>query len=96
MYNDAITLLTETVTINTIGDMVTTTVSTNVFAKVKSIGMKEAYEAMSVGLKPELCFVLADYLDYNNQELIQYNSVTYKVLRTYRGKSNELEIVVTR
>lgn len=96
MYNDVITLLTVTETVNNIGDLVETVEKKEVFAQVRSVGMKESYEALAVGLKPELTFVLADYYDYDDQEFIEYNSARYRVLRTYRKASNELEIVVTR
>lgn len=96
MYNDVITLLTITHTVNEVGDMVESITRADVFAEVKSVGMKEKYEALNVGLKPELVFVLADYYDYDGQEFIEYSSARYKVLRTYRKATNELEIVVTR
>lgn len=96
MYNDVITLLTITEAENDIGDLVETITKKEVYAQVRSIGMKEKYEAFAVGLKPELTFVLADYYDYDDQEFIEYNSVRYSVLRTYRKITNEIEIVVTR
>lgn len=96
MYNDVIKLLTITEAPNEIGDRIESISEKEVFAKVRSIGMKEKYEALNVGLKPELTFVLADYYDYENQEFIEYESQRYKVLRTYRKETNELEIVVTR
>ena len=96
MYNDVISLLTITQTVNEIGDTVESITKKEVFAAVRSAGMKETYEALNVGLKPEMVFVLADYYDYDDQEHIEYNSIRYKVLRTYRKATNELEIVVTR
>jgi len=66
-------------------------------AKALSVGMKETYEAMSVGLKPEIVFEIADHLDYNGQNAIEFEGKKYKVLRTYGKKTgNELEITVTR
>lgn len=96
MYNDIISLLTITQTVNEVGDTVESISKSDVFAMVKSAGMKEVYEALNVGLKPELVFELADYYDYGDQEHIEYDGKRYKVLRTYRKDSNELEIVVTR
>lgn len=96
MYNDVITLLSIEEEPNDIGDLVETITRTEVFAEVRSIGMKEKYEALAVGLKPELTFVLADYYDYDNQEAVEYNGIRYKVLRTYQKRTRELEIVVTR
>lgn len=96
MYNDVITLLTITETPNAIGDLVESVTRKDVFAQVKSIGMRETYEAKAAGLKPELTFLIADYYDYGNQEYIEYETVRYNVVRTYRRDSNELEIVVAR
>lgn len=96
MYNDVIALLSIEEEPNDIGDLVETITRTEVFAEVRSIGMKEKYEALAVGLKPELTFVLADYYDYDNQEAVEYNGIRYKVLRTYQKRTHELEIVVTR
>ena len=45
------------------------------------------------GLKPQIKFVLADYLDYEDQEEVIYNGFRYKVLRTFRTEENEIEIV---
>ncbi len=96
MYNDVITLLSITESVNDIGDLVETIAKTEVFAHARSVGMKEKYEALAVGLKPELTFVLSDYYDYDDQEFIEYEGSRYTVLRTYRKATNELEIVVTR
>ena len=67
----------------------------DVFAKLGSIGQKEFYQAHAVGLQPEIKFILADYLDYDGEELVQHNGQRYRVLRTYR-KGQELEITVYR
>lgn len=59
------------------------------------MGQKEYYQAHAVGLQPEIKFVLADYLDYENEMLAEYNGQRYRVLRTYRS-GRELEIVCYR
>lgn len=67
----------------------------NVFCRVASIGMKEFYEANARDFHPEAKFILADYLDYDNEQLVEHNGQRYRVLRTYRT-GQALEIVVTR
>ena len=57
--------------------------------------MKEFYEASARDFYPEMKFILADYLEYNNEQLVEHDGQRYRVLRTYRT-GNELEIVVTR
>lgn len=100
MYDSVITLVSEVPTIDEYGDPVMTSTSRQVFAELKSIGLSEFYQAQAVGLKPEIKFVIADYLDYNNEETIIYTPYNgteevYKVLRTYR-QNNSLEIVCKR
>lgn len=92
MYNDIIYLLSTSTKLNDVGDQIETVKQSMRFAKIKSIGQSEFYQAQSQGLKPEIKFVLADYLDYDNQNEIIYNNFRYKVLRTYRT-GNEIEIV---
>lgn len=92
MFNDVIYLISKQRTKNEVGDLIYEKIKTMRFAQVKSIGQAEFYQAQSQGLKPEIKFVLADYLDYQNQEEIVYNDFVYKVLRTYR-QGNEIEIV---
>lgn len=95
MCNDVVTLISETLAVNEYGDAVITETRRDVFCAIKSVGMKETYEALSIGLKPEYTFILADYYEYEDEERVEYNDVEYRVLRTYRN-SNQLEMVVTR
>lgn len=93
--NDVITLIQQIRSVDDYGDPVITETTRDVFAKLGSIGQKEFYQAHAVGLQPEIKFVLADYLDYDGEELVQHNGQRYRVLRTYR-KGQELEITVYR
>ncbi|MBO7275217.1 MAG: hypothetical protein J6V15_02470 [Clostridia bacterium] len=69
--------------------------SRDVFCRVRSVGMKEFYEASARDFHPELVFVLADYLDYSAEQQCRHSGRLYHVLRTYRS-GQELEIVVTQ
>lgn len=97
MYNDVIVLVKENKTVDEYGDQNITTTERQVFAAVKSIGQSEFYQAETVGLKPEIKFVIPDYLEYQDEKRIKYagfgkNEEVYTVLRTYRA-NNQLEIV---
>lgn len=71
----------------------TTEKENQVFCTVKSVGMNEAYQAMSNGLKPSFVFVLSDYSDYNGEKICKYNGTRYRIVRTYRsGQSIELTV----
>lgn len=66
-----------------------------VFCRMASVGQREYYEAQAVDVYPECKFILADYLEYDNERLCEYDGQRYRVLRTYRA-GQELELVVTR
>lgn len=93
MYNEVIHLLSTRNVINDVGDQIEERIEKMRFAKIKSIGQSEFYQAQAAGLKPEIKFVLADYLEYENQQELMFNGFRYKVLRTYRTEANEIEIV---
>jgi len=101
MYNEVINLISQSLTIDEYGDKITVETNKRVYCKVASIGQKEFYQAQTIGLKPEIKFILADYLDYNDEMLVEYQrfgiseALRYKVLRTYRT-GNELELVCYR
>ena len=66
-----------------------------VFCGLRSVGHTEFYEAYAVEYRPELKFVLADYLDYQNETLVKHGATLYRVIRTYRA-GQELELTVGR
>lgn len=92
---EILTLIQKTQDVDDYGDPIITENTREVFANLGSIGQKEFYQAHAVGLQPELKFVLADYLDYDDEPLVEHNGQRYRVLRTYR-KGQELELTVYR
>lgn len=93
--NEILTLITTINSVDEYGDPSVTETRKDVFCRLASIGQKEFYQAHAVGLQPELKFILADYLDYSGETLVEYNGQRFRVLRTYRD-SNELELVCYR
>lgn len=67
----------------------------DVFCRLASIGQTEFYQAQATDLRPELKFILADYLDYDGEYLCIYNDEWYRVIRTFRS-GLALEIVVQK
>lgn len=66
-----------------------------VYCGFRSIGMQEFYQANASDFHPELKLVLADYLDYENEKLVDYDGQRYRVVRTFRS-GRELEIVLAK
>lgn len=93
--SEVLTLIQQTRGVDDYGDPVITETTREVFAKLGSIGQKEFYQAHAVGLQPELKFILADYLDYDDEPMVEHNGQRYRILRTYR-KGQELELTVYR
>lgn len=101
MYDQIIKLIGTTTTTDEYADRVSRETERTVFAELKSIGQSEFYQAHAVGLKAELKFVLADYLDYQNEKLLKFKDYNdteeqiYTIIRTYRA-GTELELVCKR
>lgn len=93
--NEILTLIRTVHGIDDYGDPAVAETSREVFCRVASIGQKEFYQANAIGLQPEIKFVLADYLDYQGELLVEHNGTRYRVLRTYRT-GQELELVCYR
>lgn len=88
-------------TINEYGNTVCSEVVKIIPVELMSIGQSEFYQAQANGFKPELKFKIADFLDYEDQELVRYtpfmSSVEkeYKILKTYRiPGTDQMEITV--
>ena len=89
--NDILLLIRQDHGVDEYGDQVLTETTREVFGELRSIGQKEFYQAQAVGLQPEVKFVLADYLEYENEQLVEHDGQRYRVLRTYRtGQQIEL------
>ena len=67
----------------------------DVLCGLRSIGQAEFYQANAQDIHPEAKFVLADYLDYEGETLLDHDGQRYRVLRTYRV-GQELELVVAK
>lgn len=99
MFNQIAKLISVVESVDEYGDIKQAVTEKTVFCEEKSVGMTEKYQAQSLGLKPEIKLVLADYLDYSGEELVKYQSFgqteekIYQVLRTYRDRDN-LELVL--
>lgn len=97
MYDEVIKLVTRTKTVNEYGGRYINDVEREVFAEILSIGQSEFYQAQALGMKPEIKFELADYLEYHGETIVKYapfgaNEETFSVIRTYRTKSDTIEI----
>ena len=63
---------------------------------VKSIGMQEAYQAMGIGLNPELKVILAHDFEYAGERLCEMDGIKYNVIRTYVTEADGIELTLQR
>lgn len=91
--NDVLTLVSRTLADD--GYTIASEARRDVFCRLESIGRTEFYQAQATELRPELKFVLPDYLEYCDEYLVIFEGVWYRVIRTYR-KGQELELIVQR
>lgn len=50
---------------------------------VRSVGMREYYEAKAAGLEPDVVFRLTDADDYSGEKIVLWNGMRYRVVRTW-------------
>ena len=67
-----------------------------VFCTVKSIGQQEAYQAMGIGLNPELKVILAHDFEYGGEPLCELSGVRFRILRTYITETDGIELTLQR
>ena len=99
--NEVLFFVTQSQGVDDLGDPVITETSREVFCREISIGQTEFYQAHANGLKPELKLEIADYLDYEGEQLIDYTPKgqtemqRFRILRTF-AVGQKLELTVYR
>ena len=90
MLKDDIYLITFTTATNDIGDTIEVKTERLVFANRKSIRQSEFYQALSVGLKPQIVFEVYAF-EYQEEESLSYNGKEYSIIRAFtKGDFTEL------
>ena len=94
--DDVLKLIKSTYTKNKYGVDVATEEKREIFCKCDSISRNEFFEAGRNGLNPSYRFTVAA-VDYDDEELIEYNSKRYAIYRTYHIPGTDyMELYVER
>lgn len=67
-----------------------------VFCDVMSVGMREAYEAMANGHRPDIRLLLSDYAEYQGESECIFEGTRYGILRTYVRDDAGIELTLER
>ena len=96
-YDEEVVLISVVEGTNAMGDTVTIETRTVSFAQIVSPFMKEAYQALAVGLRPEFVAVLPSWEDdYRGERELEYKGTRYRILRAYKAKDLSCELTCTR
>ena len=71
-------------------------VGRNVYCEIKSVGRREAYEAMSHGYYPEIVFELSQAFEYRGEKRVIYQQTEYTIVRTYETQADTIELVAEK
>ena len=67
-----------------------------VFCTVRSVGMREMYEAMAHGLRPEMVICLSHRFEYRGENFVEVDDEEYQIIRTYVTETNGIELTLQR
>lgn len=67
-----------------------------VYCTVRSVGMRETYEAMSHQLSPEWTIELSDPAEYQDEQTVELEGRRYTVIRTYINRHGGVELTIQR
>lgn len=96
-YDEEVVLISGEETTNAVGDTVRSEQRYVSFAQIVSPYMRETYEAMAQGLKPEFMAVLPNwYDDYHGERFLEYAGDRYSIIRAYKAKDMSCELTVTK
>lgn len=96
IYNEIVTLITETFEKDDIGQHIPTENKMEFFCRTESISKNEWFDAGRNGLKPQLKVILPDY-NYDGAEKVEYDGVRYSVYRMFHNqKTNEVELYLEK
>ena len=93
--SEVITLVSTVKTQDEYGVWRTTPTLRDVFCQVDSVTRNEFFEAGRNGLNPEYRFTMF-FGDYDGEQTVIYNGLSYSVYRTYHARTDVLELYVER
>lgn len=94
MWRDVAYLISNTESVNEVGDVVFADTQKEVFCNIKSISQKEFYQAQSTGFQPEIKIEMM-HIDYSGEKTITVNTKKYNIIRTYIRPDEVIELTLS-
>ncbi|ASA25419.1 phage head closure protein [Paenibacillus donghaensis] len=76
------------------GDPIITILRRRILGEKQSVRQSEFYQAAAAKLNPELVFVIWT-IEYASETKLEYNGLTYSIIRTFNKNGKETELVCT-
>ena len=95
MYNQLITLISESYSKDGRGQHIPIENKSEVFCSIGSISKSEWFDAGRNGLKPEFKVTLPMY-NYNDELIAEIDGIRYSVYRTYKGLNDIIELYLEK
>lgn len=90
-----ITLISQTKTQDSIGQLITSESTVDVIGEVKSVTQSEYMSGRQDGLSPAYVFHVSIFA-YSGQTIVSYKGERFSVYRTYEADENEIELYCER
>jgi len=94
LCNEVVKLVTIANTTNDAGDLISSPTEREVMANKKSVRQSEFYQAMAIGLKPEVVFELRT-VEYDGETLLSHGDKEYRIIRSYARDDEWTELTCT-
>lgn len=96
-YSDVVTLIREREDYDAGGHAQITEQKRESCAEIASVTSRETYQAMAIGLSPELKIILPSFVDdYHDEKLVEYLGRRYHIVRVYRADDGSCELTVAQ
>ena len=92
-FTEVITLISQVRTTDEIGNIINTETEKEVYARKSTLGTKEFYNAVAVGLTPTAEFIVRS-CEYNGETECIYNGVRLTVIRALQKDRRNVVLVV--
>lgn len=96
-YSEVVTLIRELEAYDAVGHVQLAEQKQESCAEIAGVTSRETYQAMAIGLSPELKIILPSFVDdYHDEKLVEYLGRRYHVIRVYLADDGSCELTVSQ
>lgn len=94
LFAETAALISQTFTVNAVGDSIATESSRTVYVEFQSIGLKRKIDAMATGLNVEFKLLLKDIAEYDDEKVIEFRNKRYNIKNVFIRDDQHVELTV--